>query len=191
LWRPGRNCCPRSHPSAEQLRCAGRSRRNRRAACDQPSRPALVPRFSPAHPPAGGDLLRRMTLEEKFDQMTQTERGAIFDDPSLIAEWQVGWVLSGGGSTPPVNEPEAWLDMIKRVPGAGADHPPAGPDHLRDRRRPRARHRAGSDDLSAQRWARSDPRSRAPGEDQRGDRRGDAWHRRSVELSRPLPVRHP
>ena len=58
------------------------------------------------------DLLRRMTLEEKVGQMTQTERSAVFDDPSLIAEWQVGSVLSGGGSTPPVNEPAAWLDMV-------------------------------------------------------------------------------
>jgi beta-glucosidase len=58
------------------------------------------------------DLLRRMTLEEKVGQMTQTERGAVFADPSLIAEWQVGSVLSGGGSTPPVNEPAAWLEMI-------------------------------------------------------------------------------
>ncbi len=58
------------------------------------------------------DLLRRMTLEEKVGQMTQTERGAVFGNPSLIAEWQVGSVLSGGGSTPPVNEPAAWLEMV-------------------------------------------------------------------------------
>ena len=58
------------------------------------------------------DLLQRMTLEEKVGQMTQTERGAVFGNPSLIAEWQVGSVLSGGGSTPPVNEPAAWLDMV-------------------------------------------------------------------------------
>jgi len=58
------------------------------------------------------DLLGRMTLEEKIGQMTQAERGAVFDDPSLIAEWQLGSVLSGGGSTPPTNTPEAWLDMV-------------------------------------------------------------------------------
>ena len=58
------------------------------------------------------DLLGRMTLEEKIGQMTQAERGAVFDDPSLIAEWQLGSVLSGGGSTPPNNTPEAWLDMV-------------------------------------------------------------------------------
>ena len=58
------------------------------------------------------DLLSRMTLEEKIGQMTQAERGAVFDDPSLIAEWQLGSVLSGGGSTPPDNTPEGWLTMV-------------------------------------------------------------------------------
>jgi beta-glucosidase len=58
------------------------------------------------------DLLARMTLEEKIGQMTQAERGAVFDDPSQIAELRLGSVLSGGGSTPPNNTPEAWVDMI-------------------------------------------------------------------------------
>ncbi|HEY8547877.1 MAG TPA: glycoside hydrolase family 3 N-terminal domain-containing protein [Acidimicrobiales bacterium] len=58
------------------------------------------------------DLLSRMTLEEKIGQMTQAERGAVFDDPTLIAEWQLGSVLSGGGSTPPDNTPEGWLHMV-------------------------------------------------------------------------------
>jgi beta-glucosidase len=53
-----------------------------------------------------------MTLEEKVGQMTQAERGAVFDDPSVIAEWQLGSVLSGGGSTPPENTPEAWVEMV-------------------------------------------------------------------------------
>jgi beta-glucosidase len=58
------------------------------------------------------DLLGRMTLEEKIGQMTQAERGAVFDDPTLIAQWQLGSVLSGGGSTPPVNTPESWVEMV-------------------------------------------------------------------------------
>ena len=58
------------------------------------------------------DLLSRMTLEEKIGQMTQAERGAVTDDPSLIAQWQLGSVLSGGGSTPAENTPRAWLDMV-------------------------------------------------------------------------------
>lgn len=58
------------------------------------------------------DLLGRMTLEEKIGQMTQAERGAVFDNPTLIADWQLGSVLSGGGSTPPTNTPEAWVAMV-------------------------------------------------------------------------------
>ena len=58
------------------------------------------------------DLLARMTLEEKIGQMTQAERGAVFDDPSLIAQQNLGSVLSGGGSTPPTNTPEAWVEMV-------------------------------------------------------------------------------
>jgi beta-glucosidase len=58
------------------------------------------------------DLLGRMTLEEKIGQMTQAERGAVFDDPTLIAQWQLGSVLSGGGSTPPVNTPASWVEMV-------------------------------------------------------------------------------
>jgi beta-glucosidase len=58
------------------------------------------------------DLMSRMTLEEKVGQMTQAERGAVFDNPALITEWRLGSVLSGGGSTPPENTPEAWADMV-------------------------------------------------------------------------------
>ncbi|HEV7758271.1 MAG TPA: glycoside hydrolase family 3 protein [Acidimicrobiales bacterium] len=67
------------------------------------------------HRPVGQrvtDLLSRMTLEEKIGQMTQAERGAVTDDPSLIAQWQLGSVLSGGGSTPAENTPAAWLEMV-------------------------------------------------------------------------------
>ena len=58
------------------------------------------------------DLLARMTLEEKIGQMTQAERASVFDDPSQIAQLRLGSVLSGGGSTPPSNTPEAWVDMV-------------------------------------------------------------------------------
>jgi beta-glucosidase len=59
-----------------------------------------------------GDLLSRMTLEEKVGQMTQAERGAVSADPSLVTSLMLGSVLSGGGSTPTPNDPEAWADMI-------------------------------------------------------------------------------
>jgi beta-glucosidase len=58
------------------------------------------------------DLLARMTLTEKIGQMTQAERGAVAGDPSLIAQWGLGSVLSGGGSTPATNTPAAWVAMV-------------------------------------------------------------------------------
>lgn len=58
------------------------------------------------------DLLGRMTLEEKIGQMTQAERGAVAGNPEVIAEWGLGSVLSGGGSTPTPNTPAAWVEMV-------------------------------------------------------------------------------
>jgi beta-glucosidase len=60
------------------------------------------------------DLLSRMTLEEKVGQMTQTERGQVYDDATPITTWHLGALLSGGGSTPVPNTPQAWADMIDR-----------------------------------------------------------------------------
>ncbi|HEX8094157.1 MAG TPA: glycoside hydrolase family 3 N-terminal domain-containing protein [Jatrophihabitans sp.] len=58
------------------------------------------------------DLLSRMTLTEKVGQMTQAERGAIDTDRPLIRTWHLGSLLSGGGSTPPSNDPQSWADMV-------------------------------------------------------------------------------
>ncbi|NMO49895.1 glycoside hydrolase family 3 protein [Actinoplanes sp. TBRC 11911] len=60
------------------------------------------------------DLLSRMTLAEKIGQMTQAERGAVTGDPSLIAQWRLGSVLSGGGSFPTPNTPAAWVAMVNQ-----------------------------------------------------------------------------
>jgi beta-glucosidase len=57
------------------------------------------------------DLLSRMSLEEKAGQMTQAERGAL-SVPGDIASYDLGSLLSGGGSTPTPNTPEAWAKMI-------------------------------------------------------------------------------
>jgi beta-glucosidase len=57
-------------------------------------------------------LLARMTLDERIGQMTQAERGAVTGDPTLIATWRLGSLLSGGGSTPTPNTPEAWANMV-------------------------------------------------------------------------------
>lgn len=59
-----------------------------------------------------GDLLDRMTLEEKVGQMTQAERGAIDGDRDQITELALGSVLSGGGSVPADNTPDGWADMV-------------------------------------------------------------------------------
>jgi beta-glucosidase len=60
------------------------------------------------------DLLSRMTLEEKVGQMTQTERYQVYDDATPITTWNLGSILSGGGSTPAQNNPTAWADMVDR-----------------------------------------------------------------------------
>ncbi len=56
------------------------------------------------------DLLARMTLDDKVGQMTQGERGAA--TPAQAAAARLGSILSGGGSTPTPNTPQAWADMI-------------------------------------------------------------------------------
>jgi len=58
------------------------------------------------------DLLSRMTLEEKVGQMTQAERASVTDDPSQITSLALGSLLSGGGSVPTPNTPQAWADMV-------------------------------------------------------------------------------
>jgi beta-glucosidase len=57
------------------------------------------------------DLLGRMTLAEKVGQMTQAERLAL-PSSSDIAKYNLGSILSGGGSTPSQNTPAGWQDMI-------------------------------------------------------------------------------
>ena len=78
---------------------------------------AAAPYENP-HLPTGkrvDDLLSRMTLEEKVGQMTQTERARVDADPTPIATFGLGSILSGGGSTPAAgNTPEAWADMVDK-----------------------------------------------------------------------------
>ncbi|MEU2061489.1 glycoside hydrolase family 3 N-terminal domain-containing protein [Streptomyces sp. NPDC013455] len=57
------------------------------------------------------DLLGRMSLAEKAGQMTQAERGAVGQGGDITA-YALGSLLSGGGSTPTPNTPEAWAKMI-------------------------------------------------------------------------------
>ncbi|MFI9809714.1 glycoside hydrolase family 3 protein [Streptomyces sp. NPDC052301] len=57
------------------------------------------------------DLLSRMSLQEKAGQMTQAERGAVGGGGD-IAAYDLGSLLSGGGSTPTPDTPGAWARMI-------------------------------------------------------------------------------
>ncbi|MEU8522926.1 glycoside hydrolase family 3 N-terminal domain-containing protein [Streptomyces sp. NPDC048577] len=57
------------------------------------------------------DLLGRMSPEEKAGQMTQAERNALRSQGD-IAAYGLGSLLSGGGSVPSPNTPEAWAKMI-------------------------------------------------------------------------------
>ncbi|MEU9386967.1 glycoside hydrolase family 3 N-terminal domain-containing protein, partial [Streptomyces sp. NPDC048279] len=57
------------------------------------------------------DLLSRMSLAEKVGQMTQAERGAVGTGGD-VAAYDLGSLLSGGGSTPTPNTAEAWAKMI-------------------------------------------------------------------------------
>jgi len=67
------------------------------------------------------DLLSRMTTAEKIGQMTQAERIDVDADPSLITTHGFGSILSGGGSTPTGNTPEAWADMVDRFQAAALE----------------------------------------------------------------------
>ncbi|MEV1024769.1 glycoside hydrolase family 3 N-terminal domain-containing protein [Streptomyces sp. NPDC050264] len=57
------------------------------------------------------DLVSRLSLEEKVGQMTQAERNAL-KSPGDIAGYDLGSLLSGGGSVPTPNTPEGWAKMI-------------------------------------------------------------------------------
>jgi beta-glucosidase len=67
------------------------------------------------------DLLSRMTLAEKVGQMTQAERSPIETEPQQVKELGLGSVLSGGGSVPEPNTPEAWANMVDRFQQAALE----------------------------------------------------------------------
>lgn len=67
------------------------------------------------------DLLGRMTLEEKVGQMAQAERQDVAADPTLVTTYGLGSVLSGGGSVPTPNTPEAWADTVDTLQEAALD----------------------------------------------------------------------
>lgn len=56
------------------------------------------------------DLLARMTLDEKIEQMTLVEKNSI--RPQHITDLAIGGLLSGGGGYPSNNTPEGWAEMV-------------------------------------------------------------------------------
>jgi len=54
-----------------------------------------------------------MTLEEKAGQLIQAERGGI--ELAEIAEYNIGSILSGGGSVPSLNTPEGWVSLTNNM----------------------------------------------------------------------------
>lgn len=55
-------------------------------------------------------IMALMTIEEKIGQMTQIDQQFLVKD-SHISKYSIGSLLSGGGSTPDVNEFSSWADM--------------------------------------------------------------------------------
>ncbi len=81
------------------------------------------------------DLLGRMTLAEKVGQMTQIEvtrlmgrgqwdRGPLNEHwlETVLGDYQVGSILSGGGSAPMPNTPEAWAEMTNAIQRAALQY---------------------------------------------------------------------
>src|SRR3954447_21903038 len=68
-----------------------------------------------------GDLLSRMSLDDKIGQMTQVERLAA--SPSDVAASRIGSVLSGGGSAPSPNTAASWADMYDAYQRASTTTP--------------------------------------------------------------------
>jgi len=59
------------------------------------------------------ELIDSMTLDEKVGQMTQIDQ-RFLDTITDLSTYSIGSLLSGGGSHPIVNEPQAWLDMYNK-----------------------------------------------------------------------------
>ena len=55
-------------------------------------------------------LVSSMTVEEKIGQMTQVDYRYLADKAD-IGKYFLGSILSGGGSTPPTNQPSSWVDL--------------------------------------------------------------------------------
>ncbi|WP_230858474.1 glycoside hydrolase family 3 protein [Actinoplanes aureus] len=93
---------------------------------DAPARPGPDAPYRDAGLPVDrrvDDLMARMSPADKIGQMTQAERNVVAGDPALVTRWRLGSVLSGGGSVPSPNTPEAWVDQVNTLQRAALDTP--------------------------------------------------------------------
>lgn len=60
------------------------------------------------------DLVERMTLEEKIGQMALVDKKSLITVED-ISRYYLGGVVSGAGTKPNINTPEAWLDMVSEM----------------------------------------------------------------------------
>jgi beta-glucosidase len=104
---------------------AGGASRSSDSRPPQGGAPGSLPYENPRLPVSARvqDLLSRMTLAEKVGQMTQAERAPLYADPSPIKTLGLGGILSGGGSVPTPNTPQAWADMVDRFQQAALETP--------------------------------------------------------------------
>ena len=58
-------------------------------------------------------LISSMTLEEKIGQMTQVDYRYL-QNVTDINKYFLGSILSGGGATPPTNQPSSWVDLYNK-----------------------------------------------------------------------------
>ena len=59
------------------------------------------------------EIIEMMNIDEKIGQMTQIDQ-RFLDTITDISTYSIGSLLSGGGSHPEINEPQAWLDMYNK-----------------------------------------------------------------------------
>ena len=57
------------------------------------------------------DLLSRMTVEEKIGQMALVEKNKLISSRDII-DYNLGGLLSGGGSKPTINVPQQWRSLV-------------------------------------------------------------------------------
>lgn len=64
--------------------------------------------------PDAGELLSRMTLDEKLGQMVQVDYLAM-KNPADIEKYFIGSMLNGGDCDPPDNSPATWLKTVREL----------------------------------------------------------------------------